>query len=145
MKLIISTIVTGIVLFLLSWVLYGFIFMDFFKTYYSHIQRSPEDMKLWAIGVSCLLQGFFFAFLYPKFYKSGSGFSAGLKFGFYLGLFFGIPYIFSMWATMPITYKAVLVDAGLLIFMMIIAGIITGLVYGKSLEDKSTVKATAAV
>jgi hypothetical protein len=137
MKLIISTIVTGIVLFLLGWVIYGFIFMDFFKTYYSHIQRSPEDMKIWAIGVSCLLQGFFFALLYPKFYKGGSPFSSGFKFGFYLGLFVGIPYIFSMWASMPITYKAVLVDAALLIIMMIIAGIITGLVYGKSLADKT--------
>jgi hypothetical protein len=145
MKLIISTIVTGIVLFLLGWVLYGFIFMDFFKVYYSHLQRSPGDMKIWAIGVSCLLQGFFLAFLYPKFYKSGSGFSAGLKFGFYIGLFVGIPYIFSMWATMPITYKAVLVDAAILIVMMIIAGIITGLVYGNSLAAKTKETAPASL
>lgn len=137
MKLIISTIVTGIVLFLLGWVVYGFIFMDFFKTYYSHIQRSPQDMKIWAIGVSCLLQGFFFAFLYPKFYKSGGSFSGGFKFGFYLGLFVGFPYVFSMWASMPVTYKAVLVDAALLIVMYVIAGIITGLVYGKSLAEKT--------
>jgi hypothetical protein len=143
MKLIISTIVVGIVLFLLGWILYGMLFMDFLKTHFSHLQRSEADMKIWAIAVSSLLQGFFLSYLYPKFYRGGSPFGEGFKFGITFGLFLALPYVFSMWAMMPVTYTAAIVDGMIYGVMIIIAGIVTGLVYGNISAEKITVKETA--
>ena len=131
MKLIISTIVVAILLFLLGWLFYGMIFMKFFSTHYALIQRTPEDMKLWSIGVGCLLEAFFLALIYPKGYKGGSPFSEGLKFGIYLGLLMGVPYVFFAWASMPVHYTAMIVDGAIMVVDIVLAGIVTGLIYGK--------------
>jgi hypothetical protein len=145
MKLVISTIVAGIVLFLLGWVFYGLLFMNYFTEYYSLVQRSAGDMKMWAIAVSCLLQGFFLSYFYPRMQKGGSPFGEGFKFGFLFGLFESLPYMFSIWATMPVTYKAVVVDAIIMFVLTLIAGIIIGLIYGKKGVEKITLKESPTV
>ncbi|RPI17636.1 MAG: hypothetical protein EHM58_08620 [Ignavibacteriae bacterium] len=145
MKLIISTIVAGIVLFILGWVFYGMLFMDYFSTHYAKMQRSPEDMKMWAIALSCLLQGFFLSFIYPRMYKSGSPVGNGLKYGIIIGLFMSLPYMFSSWATMPITYRVVIVDAAILFVMIFIACIAVALVYGRREPEKIVLKESPGV
>ncbi len=131
MKLFLSTIIAAIVLFVLGWIFYAAIFAGFFSTHYSMIQRSPEDMRMWAIIVGCLLEAFFLAWIYPKGYKGGSPFGEGFKFGLYIGLLFAVPHVFFSWGMMPITYKALIVDGLITIFNTIIAGIAIGLIYGK--------------
>lgn len=137
MKLVISTIVVAILLFLLGGLFYAAIFADFFAKHYSAIQRSAADMKMWAIAVGCLLEAFFLSLIYPKGYKGGSPFGEGFKFGIYFGLLMGVPYIFFAWAMMPVTYKALVVDGAITIFNTIVAGIVIGMIYGK-MEKPST-------
>jgi len=137
MKLIISSIVVGIVLFLLGWLIYGFLLMDFYKQYFGHISRVQSDMKLWAIAVANFAQAFFMYLVYSKGYRGGSPIFEGIKFGILIGLFVGIPYVFYTWAGMPVKYTGVIIDGIVMIFMYIVAGVITGLIFGK--KDVKTV------
>lgn len=145
MKLVISTIVAGIVLFLLGWLFYGLLFMNYLSEYYAHLQRGAGDMKMWAIAVSCLLQGFFLSYFYPKFQKGGSPFGEGFKFGFWFGLFVSLPYMFSVWANMTVSYKAVIVDAVIMFVMELITCIVIAFIYGSKETEKIKLKETPAV
>jgi hypothetical protein len=130
MKLILSTIIGGIVLFVLGWIFYGLIFMNFFTESYGKIMRDPNDFKMWAIIVANLLQAFFLAWIYPKGYKGGSPAKEGFMFGIEFGLLFSVPYVFYMWASYPIKWQVALVDGILVGFMILIAGLVIGLIYG---------------
>ena len=130
MKLILSTIIGGIVLFVLGWILYGLIFMNFFTEGYGKIMRDPNDFKMWAIIVANLLQAFFLAWIYPKGYKGGSPAKEGFMFGIEFGLLLSVPYVFYMWASYPITWQVALVDGIIVGFMILIAGLVIGLIYG---------------
>ena len=131
MKLILSTIIGGVVFFILGWILYGALFMDFFAKNYGPIMRTPEDYKLWAIIVGGFVEAFFLAWVYPKGYAGGSPAKEGLMFGLLIGLLMSVPYVFFMWASHPVTYTAVIVDAIIMLIMTIIVGLVIGLVYGK--------------
>src|SRR4030095_1607454 len=139
MKLILSTIVVGIVLFLLGWLFYGFLLANFFKEYYGHLSRGDADMKVWAFGVASFIQAFFLYLIYSKGYQGGSPIMEGFRFGSLIGLLSGVPYVFFTWGGMPVQAKGVIVDGIVIVFMMGVAGVITGLIYGK--KDIAIIKA----
>lgn len=132
MKLLISTIVVGVVLFLLGWLFYGVILMhlEFYEKGFIQVSRGL-DMKIWAVAVGCLLQAFFLALVYPKMYKGGSPSAEGFKFGIYMALLLGVPYIFYMWGGMTVTWQAMIADGIASIISTFIAGLLTALIYGK--------------
>lgn len=131
MKLIISTIVVGILLFILGYLTYGVILAEYLKTHASMPMRSPDDMKMWAFVVGSLLRALFLAMIYPAGYKGGSPTGEGLKFGLYMGLFFALPGVFYMWGSAPITYQTAIVDGLSNGIIILLAGFVTGLIYGK--------------
>ena len=131
MKLVLSTIVVGIVLFLLGWLIYGILAVDFYKQYFGHITRPETDMKMWAYAVASLVQAFFLYIIYSKGYSGGSPFGEGFKFGIYISLFLGIPYVFVTWAGMPVKYQGAVIDGIIMIVMIMIASIITAFIHGK--------------
>lgn len=131
MKLIISTIVVGILLFILGYLAYGVILAEYFKTHSTMPMRSPDDMKMWALIVGSLLRALFLAIIYPMGYKGGSPAGEGIKFGLWIGLFFALPGVFYMWGAAPVTYQTAIVDglvSGIIVFL---GGFVTGLIYGK--------------
>ena len=65
MKLVLSTIVGGIVLFILGWIFYVLIFGGFMMDNFGKIMRDPGDYKLWAVIVANFLEAFFLAFAFP--------------------------------------------------------------------------------
>ncbi len=134
MKLIVSTIVVGILLFLLGYLSYGLLLAEYFKTHSAMAQRSPEDMKIWAFGVGSLLRALFLAIIYRVGYKGGSPAGEGFKFGLYMGLFFALPMVFFMWGSSPIAYQTAIVDGLAEGIMLLIAGLVTGLIMGR--KDK---------
>jgi hypothetical protein len=136
MKLILSTVVGGIVLFIFGWILYGIIFMDFMKENFGPIMRDPNDYKLWAIIVANFLQAFFLSWIYPKGYQGGAPAKEGLMFGIYAGLLISVPYVFYNWAGYPIIWQAALIDGIIYLVLIILAGLAVGLVYGKAGEKK---------
>jgi hypothetical protein len=131
MKLVISTIVVGILLFVLGFLAYGVLLADYFKTHAAMPMRSPEDMKMWAFAAGSLLRALFLAMIYPAGYKGGSPAGEGFKFGLYMGLFFALPTVFFMWGSAPITYQTAIVDGLSNGIMILLAGLVTGLIYGK--------------
>jgi hypothetical protein len=136
MKLILSTIIGGIVLFILGWIFYGIIFMDFIKENYGKIMRDPGDYKLWAVIVANFLQALFLSYIYPKGYKGGAPAKEGFMFGISFGLLLSVPYIFYIWAQYPVKWQAALVDGIMMFVIILITGLVIGLVYGKIGEKK---------
>lgn len=137
MKLIISTIVGFLVLFLLGWLFYGMLFMNYFADGYSNIARSPESMRMWAIVVANLLQALLISLIYSKFFnKGGSAIGQGLTCGIWLGLFSTVPFIFYMYASMAISnWQVVVVDGIIAGFCTVIATVAIALVYGGKKEQ----------
>lgn len=138
MKLILSTIVVGIVLFLLGWLIYGILFADYFHRFFGHIQRPMDEMKIWAFGVANLAQAFFMYMIYAKGYKGGSPVSEGFRFGILIGLFLSIPHMFMTWGGMPVMARGAAADAIVCLFMAVIAGILTAVIHGK--RDVAVIK-----
>jgi|WetSurMetagenome_2_1015567.scaffolds.fasta_scaffold178369_2 hypothetical protein len=130
MKLIISTIVTAILLFLLGWLFYGVIFVGHLSTMYA-LMRPESDMKIWALIVGCLLQGLLLSIVYMRTYQGKSPFKEGLIYGLLIGFLFAIPYVFFMWSSYQITYRAVIADGIAMGIRILIAGIVIGLIFGK--------------
>lgn len=129
MKLLISTIVTAIVLFLLSWLTYGVILANQMAAFPG--MRTPEDMRMWAIIVGTILQAFFMCYVYSKVYKGESPFMEGFLFGFLLSLIIYVPYIFYFWGSYGVKYTLVIADGVSMGIRMTIAGILIGLIFGK--------------
>jgi hypothetical protein len=69
--------------------------------------------------------------VYSKGYQGGSPLMEGIKFGILIGLFMGLPYVFYYWAGMPVKATGVIIDGSIMIFMNIVAGIVTALIHGK--------------
>lgn len=138
MKLILSAIIGGIVLFVLGWLFYGVIFMNIMQEGYGSIMRPSYDFKIWAIAVANLLQAFFLGWIYPKGYKGGSPAKEGFMFGIDFGALIGFPYIFYMWASFPIKWQTALVDGIIVFVMTLITGLVIGLIYGKIGEKKES-------
>lgn len=131
MKFIISTIVTGIVLFALGGLFYSVLFAEYFKTNMLHVMRSETDFKLWAFAVGSLIRSALMYVIYSIGYKGGSPFMEGAKFGILIGAFLQIPYVFFFWGGSPVRYQPVIVDGVISIVMLLIAGIVTGLIHGR--------------
>lgn len=131
MKLIISTIVVGILLFLLGWLFYGILLAEYLKPFYASMQRPMEDMKIWAFGLASFVQAFFLYLIYSKGYQGGSPMAEGFRFGLWISLFTAIPYALFTWGGMAVSYKGVLPDAIVMAVMMMIACIVTAIMHGK--------------
>ena len=140
MKLIISTIVGFLVLFLLGWLFYGIVFANYFGVAYAEVARPMESMRMWAIIVANLLQALLISLIYSKFFnKGGSPVGQGIKCGIWLGLYSSVPYIFYMYASMRISNWQALVVEGLIIgFMTVIAATGIAMVYGQKKEQAAT-------
>jgi hypothetical protein len=131
MKLIISTIVGAIIFFFLGWLLYGVIFAGLFNDSYGVVMRSQGDYKLWSMIVANILEAFFLAWLYPKYYKGGSPAGEGFIFGIWMGFLLSLPMIFYVWASFQVKYVGALIDGIISFVLVVIVGLFIGLIYGK--------------
>jgi len=134
MKLIISTIVVGIVLFAIGGLFYALLFADFFKT--SFPARGAGDMKLFAVG--SMARAFFLYLIYSKGYQGGSPMAEGFKFGVLVSLFYIIPLMLFTWGGAPVKYQAVAVDGALQFVMMMIAAVLTAIIHGRGSKPAQT-------
>ena len=130
MKLIISTIATAILLILLGWLFYGVIFVGHLSTLYA-LMRPETDFKMWAVIIGSMLQGFLLSFVYMRIYEGKSPLREGLIYGLLISFLFSIPYVFYMWGSYQVTYRAVIADAVGMGIRILLAGIVIGLIFGK--------------
>lgn len=131
MRLIISTLVVGIVLFMLGGLFFSVLFADYFKIHFGSFMRNENDFKLWAYAVGSVVRALFMYIIYSKGYKGGSPFMEGLKFGILISFFFGVPYVLFEWGGTPVHYQPVVVDGALQIVMLTVGGVLTGIIHGK--------------
>jgi hypothetical protein len=134
MKLIISTVVVGIVLFLLGWLIYGILLAEYLKPFYGFMSRPDHDMKIWAFALASFVQAFFLYLIYSKGYQGGSPVAEGFRFGLWISLLWAIPYALFTWGGVKVSYKGVLPDAIAVGAMMFIACILTAIVHGKKAQ-----------
>src|SRR5258706_9256509 len=118
MKLIISTIVVGIVLFMLGGLFFSVLFADYFKLHFGSMMRNENDFKLWAFAVGSLVRAMFMYIIYSEGYQGGSPFMEGFKFGIYISLFYAVPYVFFEWGGSPVHYQPVVVDGVIQMVML---------------------------
>ncbi|MBB64715.1 MAG: hypothetical protein CMO81_06590 [Waddliaceae bacterium] len=89
-KILISTAIVFVFLFVFDWLLHGFLMMEMYQET-AHIWRSKEAIVdlVWFTWVFQLALAFFFSYLFDKGYES-KGLGEGVRFGFYMGILIGI-------------------------------------------------------
>ncbi len=134
MKILRGTIFGGIAYFLIGWIIWGILLMDFYTANTNQCLNKPE-MILWAIFISNLTM----ALLLTLFLKwSGAkGMVDGLK----IGAIFGFLYSFSLdvgfysMTTMYNNFTALIVDVVVNTLVMAVLGLVIVLLWGKEKTD----------
>ncbi len=132
MKTLRGTVFGGIAFFLLGWLVYGILLMDFMIDHTNSVaNRADEDMVLWAMFVSSLLLGLLLTLFLKR--SGAKTWMDGLKTGALFGLILGLSMDLSFYA-MTIMYNTLWIAiADALIYTIIIAlvGLVIPLTWGK--------------
>lgn len=133
-KRILATLAGFVVFFMLGWLLYGFLLMDFFAANSGSAtgtMREETDMVWWALILGNLFQAYLLVYIFGKWANIttfGGGFSAGLI----IGLILGFAVNLSWYGTMNLSnLTATLVDPFVSGVMMAITGGVIGWVLGR--------------
>jgi hypothetical protein len=133
-KRILATLAGFVVLFVLGWLIYGMLLMDFYASNSGSatgVMRAETDMVWWALILGNLFQAYFLVYIFGKWANIttfGGGFSAGLIIGLILGFAFNL----TMYATANIAnLTASLVDPFVSGIMMAITGGVIGWMLGR--------------
>ncbi|SNT01056.1 Protein of unknown function [Ekhidna lutea] len=131
---VLATLVGFVVFFLLGWLFYGFLLMDFYADNAgsaTNVMRAEEDMVWWALIVGNLLQAYFLVYIFGK-WANITTFSGGLKAGAILGLILGLGMNLTMFGTSNMmNLTGALVDPFVSMIMMGITGGVIGAMLGR--------------
>lgn len=133
-KTIIAALVGAIASFLLGWVVYGMLLMEYYKTgtiQYEGLMLPDSEFKLWAIFVSNLASSFLFAWAFTK--MNIRSFAGGAQAGAIINLLFGISMDMMFYSMMNWYANTTVIVVDVLIgtaFGAIIGGII-GMMLGR--------------
>ena len=133
-KRVLATLAGTVSMFLLGWILYGMLLMDFFASNMgsaSNVMRADEDMIFWALIIGNVFQAYLLVYIFSKWGDIKS-FGSGLKAGATIGLIlaFGIDLV--MYATTnSMNLTGTLVDPFVVMVMMGITGGVIGAMLGK--------------
>ena len=133
-KRIIATLAGFGVFFMLGWLLYGMLLMDFFEANSgtaSGVMRGDTEMVWWALIVGNFLQSYLLVYIFSK-WEGINSFASGLQAGATIGLILGLGFDLTMYGTSNImNLTASLVDPFVIAFMMGVTGGVIGIVLGK--------------
>jgi hypothetical protein len=124
-KILVGGIVGGIAFFLLGWLIYGIILMDFMAANSNQsIMRPMDQMIWWALILANFAWGFLLAVIFG--WSSTSGWMAGAKKGAIIGLIMALAIDLSYYAmsTMYSSMTTVCVDVLATVVMVAIGGAI---------------------
>lgn len=129
-----ATLVGFVVFFLLGWLLYGMLLMDFFSSNAGSaigVSRSESEMVWWALIGGNVLQAYFLVYVFDKM-NNVKSFMAGLKAGAVIGLILGLGFNLTMYGTTNMmNLTGTLVDPLVSMAMMGITGGAIGMVMGR--------------
>ena len=130
-KLIWGGLAAGVTFFILGFLFYGLIMMNFFKEQATAgIYKEMPEFPLLIVGN--IVMGFFYAIILGSWAKVSSA-GEGAKKGFIMALVFGIGYDLIMYSTSNImTMEGMLGDIAVTTIMGVIVGAVVGMVMGSS-------------
>jgi hypothetical protein len=138
-KFIIAFVVVFIILEITNYLIYvGILGSAFMNDMYKNVFRTEEDMnsKMWIMYLMDLIWSYFFVFFFVKGYEN-KGWMEGLRFGFYIGIFYMFVVSFQYYAMFPLEFGLVLQMFIYAFIQVIILGIVTALIY----KPKTTLQA----
>jgi len=112
----------GIFYFLLGWLVYGILLMNFYESNSIHYDGLNKEMPvMWMLALSNLLMGYFLAFVFDRWAKIFT-FKEGFTGGLIIGLFVSLIYDLSFLSMMN------LMNTRMTIVDILVSTLITGLV-----------------
>jgi hypothetical protein len=132
MKILRGTLFGGIVYFLLGWLVWGILLMNFYTDNFNQCSARPEtDMIWWAMIVSNLTFAMLLTFILK--WSGAKGIADGLKTGAIFGFLMGLSLDLSFYSmtTMFHNFTAVIVDVVVNTVVMAIIGLVIVLTWGK--------------
>jgi hypothetical protein len=131
-KLVIGGITGGVAFFLLGWLIYGNLLMNFMASHpgtATGFNRSENDMDFLYLIIGNLAMGFLLAFIFIK--GNVSGMAGGLATGFVVGLLMSVGIDCVTYGTTHILSKTgMAADVAAATAMWAIAGALVGLIMG---------------
>jgi hypothetical protein len=131
---ILATLVGFVVLFLLGWLTYGMLLMDFYAANAgsaSGVMRAEENMVWWALILGNMFQAYLLVYIFGK-WANITTFAAGFQGGAIIGLIIGLAINLSMYGTSNMmNLTATLVDPIVSAVMMGITGGAVGVMLGR--------------
>ena len=135
-KILLGGVAGGVAFFLLGWIIYGILLMDFATANYNQCMNRPNmDMIWWALIVSNLAFGFLIAYIFSR--TNTTGFLNGAKMGAIIGIFLSVSIDLGYYSmtTMYVRPSAVFVDVAAYIIYVAIAGAIIAWVMGMGKKE----------
>ena len=130
-KILLGGLAGGVALFLLGWIIYGILLMDFASTNYNQCMNRPNmEMIWWALILSNLAYGFLIAYLFSR--TGTTGFIGGAKLGAIIGILLSISIDLGYYSmtTMYVHPSAIVVDIISYTIYIAIAGAVIAWVMG---------------
>ncbi len=132
---IIATLAGTVSLFLLGWIFYGLLLMDFYMQNAGSatgVSREESDMVWWALVLGNVFQAYFLVYIFER-WGNVTSFIEGLKGGAVIGFLLGLGFNLVMYATSNMmNLTAALVDPFVSLAMMGITGGLIGAILGRN-------------
>ena len=131
-KTLLGALAGGVSLFLLGWLIYGILLMDYTTANFNQCASNPpEQMIWWAMILACLSSGLLLALIFS--WSNTNGAAAGAKIGAIVGALIALNVDLNMhsMSSMFSGLTPLLVDVLAYTVMMGIAGAVVGLVMRK--------------
>ena len=122
---LVAGVVGGIVYWLLGWLFYGILLVDFFP------QPEESTNAMIYIFLGCIVYGLFLSYIYNRWAQistAATGAKAGLILGIFMSLFWNF---FNLAMTAEATYEMAVADVGISTLMTAITGAVIGVISGK--------------
>ncbi len=136
-NLLLATIVGAVVSFLLGWLLWGYLMMDYFNANmgetYVLLQKNPPE--IWMIFVAQVLFAFLLAYIFDR--TGTNNFMDGLKMGALIFFLISAGFDVMLHATVDVfkSHTAIIVDILMNVFMGAIIGGIIGQLMGRGKQQ----------
>ena len=131
---LLATLVGFVVLFLLGWLVYGMLLMDFYANNAGSatgVMRTEDEFIWWALILGNLFQAYLLVYIFGN-WANITTFSDGLKAGAIIGLIMGLAFNLSMYGTSNLmNMTSALVDPLVSAFNMAITGGVVGFMLGR--------------
>jgi hypothetical protein len=130
-KFLVTFIVVYVLLEAMNFIIHGVILASTYQM--PNVQaafRHEAEMNsnMWIVFVTDLVWAFFFVFFFAKGYE-GKGIMEGLRFGFYMGLFWALVSSYQTYAFVPMPYSLAFKWFIFGMIEMLILGVVAALIY----------------